>query len=307
MKRLIVIAVLAIGLISGALWLWRVPGAQPAALRVVLIPADGGTEDGTLADYRPIFGAVARETGLKFDLRAAQSYSAVVEAMCNGTADIAFVGPVTFLQASNRGCAEMLAVAVNSGQSIYYSALFARRDAGIATLSDVRGKRAAFGDVNSTSSFVYPVAMLVEAGIDPARDLGRVRLTGSHASSLSALIAGQVDVAALSFESYNKALRENMAGARDVVVVARSEAIPNAPLIMSSQLPTATKARLRAAFQTIATRPGVTPDMVRGYGGAKVDGYDTRFPVARFAATSAKMAVVDAQLTGALISRASER
>lgn len=312
MGRLISIAALLIGLVSGAAWLWATKGAVlrsagTAPLRVVLIPADGGTEDGTLADYRPIFGAIARATGLKFELRAAQSYSGVVEAMCNRTADIAFVGPVTFLQASRRGCAELLAVSVTAGQSSYYSAIFARRGGGIATLADVRGKRVAFGDVNSTSSFVYPVAMLVAAGIDPARDLRAVRLTGSHASSLSALIANHVDVAALSLESYNKALGEKMAGARDVVVIARSEPIPNAPLAMNTRLPVATKAMLRSAFETIATRPGVTPDMVRGYGGAKVDRYDTHFPVARFASVAAKLAVVDARLTGAILERASDR
>src|ERR1700754_5164156 len=79
------------------------PATQP--LRVVLIPADGGTEDGTKADYLPVFNAVSRMTGLTFDLKVAQSYGAVVEAMCNRTADIAFFGPVTYVQAHDRGCA----------------------------------------------------------------------------------------------------------------------------------------------------------------------------------------------------------
>lgn len=306
MKRLMIMAVVAAGVACGIVVSMPDPKTRAIPLRVVLIPADGGTEDGTLADYRPVFTAIERETGLAFELRVAQSYSAVVESMCNGTADIAFVGPVTFLQAQDRGCAELLAVAVTSGRSIYYSAFFARRGGGLTKLADIRGKRAAFGDVNSTTSFVYPVAMLVEAGIDPVEDLRAVRLTGSHANSLSALLGNQVDVAALSFESYNKALRENLTGVRDVIVVARSEPIPNAPLIMNAQLADATKARLKTAFETIATRPGVTADMVRGYGGAKVDGYDTRFPATRFSTAAAKMAVVDRQLTGALVARAAE-
>ena len=282
------------------------PHSEPPPLRVVLIPADGGTEDGTLADFGPIFAAIGRETGMKFELRAAQSYSAVVEAMCSGTADIAFVGPVTFLQASKKGCAEFLAVSVTSGRSEYYSALFALRDKGIATLADVRGKRVAFGDINSTTSFVYPVAMLMDKGINPGLDLRMVRLTGSHANSLSALIASRVDVAALSLDSYNKALNENAPGARNVVVVGISEPIPNPPLIMNSRLPKAQKAALRLAFQTIAKRPGVTPDMVRGYGGAKVDGYDTHCPVTRFADVAKRVAIVDKELTGSIVARASE-
>src|SRR3989337_1952996 len=168
-------------------------GAVP--LHVLLIPADGGTQSVTLADYRPIFEAVGNTAGLEFDLKVAQSYGAVVEALCNGTADIAFVGPVTYLQAHERGCAELLAVAVKNGQSEYFAGVFARKDSPISSLADLRGKSVAFGDVNSTSSFIFPIAMLMESGLDPVKDLGPLRLTGSHANSLAALIEGQVDAA----------------------------------------------------------------------------------------------------------------
>src|SRR5215469_15791369 len=102
------------------------PAAEEGPLRVVLIPADGGTEDGTKADYQPVFNAIARMTGLSFDIKVGQSYAAVVEALCGGSADIAFVGPVTYIQAHQRGCAELLAVAVEKGQSVYYSGLFTK-------------------------------------------------------------------------------------------------------------------------------------------------------------------------------------
>ncbi|MCC5022398.1 MAG: hypothetical protein J6386_06210 [Candidatus Synoicihabitans palmerolidicus] len=35
-------------------------------LRVLLIPSDGGTEEGTQADSGPLFAAVERSTGLHF-------------------------------------------------------------------------------------------------------------------------------------------------------------------------------------------------------------------------------------------------
>ena len=81
MKRWMIAAFLV--LISGAgalLWTTR-QAPQAQALKVLLIPADGGTESGTLADYQPIFNAVSRSTGLTFDLKVAQSYGAVVEGM----------------------------------------------------------------------------------------------------------------------------------------------------------------------------------------------------------------------------------
>ncbi len=308
MKKSIVAGLLV--LVAGAALVWMIGGRRgPAAepLHVLLIPADGGTESGTLADYQPIFNAVSRSTGMTFDLKVAQSYGAVVEGMCNGAADIAFVGPVTYLQAKDRGCAELLAVAVKSGTSVYYSGIFARPDATIATLGDLKGKQLALGDVNSTSSFVFPLTMLMDAGIDPVRDLGRIRMTGSHASSLAALLQGQVDAAALSFDSYEKAVRENVPGARDLRVVARSGPIPYPPLVVNSRLPLATREALKAAFQNVAHQPGITPEMIRGYGGAQVDGYDAHFPAAKFNPAAQTMARVTDALKSEILKRSAER
>jgi len=304
--------VLAALCVAGTAWLALSPrsasprSAQPP-LRVLLIPADGGTESGTLADYRPIFDAVARSTGLSFDLKVAQSYGGVVEAMCNNAADIAFVGSVTYLQAQKRDCAELLAVAVKSGRSVYYSGVFVRADSPVRSIADLRGRRVAFGDVNSTSAFIFPVAMFLDAGIDPVRDLSAVRMTGTHANSLAALINGEVDAAALSFDSYDKAVRANVPGARDLRVIARSEPIPYPPLIANMRLAPALRARLRDAFETIDRTPGITPEMIRGYGGARVDGYVGHVPAGHFEPATRKMAQVTPALKDEMLRKAAER
>jgi len=308
MRWWIIAGVLAAICVAGTAWLALSPrSAQPPPLRVLLIPADGGTESGTLADYRPIFDAVARSTGLRFDLKVAQSYGGVVEAMCNDAADIAFVGSVTYLQARERGCAELLAVAVKAGRSVYYSGLFVRADSPIRSIGDLRGKRVAFGDVNSTSAFVFPVTMFLDAGIDPVRDLSAVRMTGTHANSLAALLNGGVDAAALSFDSYDKAVRANVPGARDLRVIARSEPIPYPPLVANTRLVPALRGRLRRAFENIDRTPGVTPEMIRGYGGTRVDSYVGHVPADHFDPATRKMAQVTPALKDEMLRKSAER
>lgn len=292
---------------TGAALAQPAPGSQARPLRVVLIPADGGTESGTRADFQPLFNAVSRMTGLRFDLRVAQSYGSVVEAMCNGSADIAFIGPVTYVQAHKRRCAELLAVAVEKGRSIYYAGLFARTDSGIRSIKDLKGKKVAFGDINSTSSFVFPMSMILEAGLDPTRDLAGLQLTGSHTNSLAALVQRRVDVAALSFDSYEKAVRQGAVNPRQIKVVARSLPIPYPPLVVGTRLPAPLKARLKTAFQNVAKAPGVTPGMIRGYGGRQVDGYDTRFPAAKFNIAAAKMALISDGLKSDILKQSAQR
>jgi phosphonate transport system substrate-binding protein len=254
-----------------------------------------------------VFNAVTRMTDLHFDVRVGQSYGAVVEGMANHLTDIAFFGPVTFLQARERGGAELLAVAVEKGQSIYYSGIFVRTAAPAQRVEELRGKRMAFGDVNSTSSFAFPVAMLLDAGLDPARDLGAVLITGSHANSLKALQEGHVDAAAASFDSFEKAVRQGAIKAEEVRVLAKSQPIPYPPLAMHPKLPAAIKAKLRDAFNRVHAAPGISKDMIRGYGGARVDRYDASYPEAEFVAAGAKLARVTDELKGRMLKKSAER
>ncbi len=282
-------------------------GTREHPLRVLLIPADGGTESGTKADYAPVFNAISRTTGLQFDLKVGQSYAAVVEGMCNQLADIAFFGPVAYVQAHKRGCAQLLAVGVEKGASVYYAGMFAKANAPIASIKDIKGKRVAFGDVNSASSFTFQIAMLLDAGIDPVKDLRAIRMTGSHASSLAALQQDQVDVASLSFESYEKAVKEGAADPKTIKVIARSIAIPYPPLALNTRLPEALKVQLKNAFATVHKAPGITPDMIRGYGGRKVDSFDTKFSEGEFNVAATKLGLLTDDFKGRILTKAAER
>jgi len=298
---------LAVAALSPALAQTVADGSKERPLRVLLIPADGGTESGTKADYLPVFNAITRTTGLQFDLKVGQSYGAVVEGMCNQLADIAFFGPVAYVQAHQRGCAQLLAVGVEKGESVYYAGMFTKADSPIAAVKDVKGQRMAFGDVNSASSFTFQVAMLLDAGLDPVRDLAAIRMTGSHASSLAALTQGQVDVASLSFDSYEKAVKQGAVDAKQIKVIAKSIPIPYPPLALNSKLPEALKTQLKSAFAGVHKAPGVTPDMIRGYGGKKVDAFDTTFSEAEFNVAAAKLALLTDELKGRILKKAAER
>jgi phosphonate transport system substrate-binding protein len=281
-------------------------GSEARPLMVVLIPADGGTEDGTKKDFLPLFNAVTRAKGVHFDVRVGQSYGAVVEAMAGDQADVAFFGAVSYLQAKKRAGAELLAVSVENGSSVYYAGVFVRGDSSLKTLSDLKGKSLALGDPGSTSSFAYPLAMLLEAGVDPVKDLSKIVLAGSHVNSLTACAEGHVDAAAASFVSLEKAVDEKKLAPDALRPVARSEAIPNPPLAMASRLPAELKAKLRDGFAHVLEAPGVTPDMIRGYGGKKVDRYDTAYPEAEFLKAAAKLEKVDA-IRPEVLKKAGER
>ena len=282
-------------------------GDEASPLRVLLVPADGGTQDGTIADFAPVFRAITASSGLQFDIKVGQSYAGVVEGMVAGKVDIAFFGPVTYDQARSRGAAELLAVGVTAGQSVYYAGIFVATDSPVAELADLQGRSLALGDINSTSSFNFPVAMLLEANIDPVQDLGALFLTGSHANALMALSAGKVDAACASLSSFEKAVNSGQLDPGNVRLLAKSDPIPYPPLAMRPKLDAEIKSRLREAFHNVHNGLGVSPEMIRGYGGKRVDRYTTDISDAIFDEAMSKLQLVTDSLKAEILKKSAAR
>ncbi len=270
-------------------------GSPERPLMVLLVPTESG-QTNLMDDYEPLFSAITRVHGLHFDLRMGSSYAAVVEGMRAGQVDIAHFGAVTYHQARRAGVAELLAVAVVDGEAVYHAGIFHLADSGMSRIEDLNDKTVALGDPNSTSSFNYPVAMMLDAGLDPVRDLRGVLMSGSHSASLSALQAGHVDAAAASVSAYDKMVREGTLDGTRVVPLAKSEPIPNPPLAMRSGLSEDVKSRLREIFADIHEQDGVRPEMILAYGGALADRYDSDIDDAFIAPALERLGAVTAEL-----------
>ena len=299
-------AMLTISLFLGTYATAESRGTSEEPLRVMLVPTDGGTADGTIADFSPIFNAINRSTGLEFEIRVGQSYSSVVEGLDNKLVDLAFVGPTLYLEAAERGAAEPLSVAVQNGESVYYAGIFAKTGVTLNKLEELKGRSMAFGDVNSSSSFTIQVGMMIDAGLDPALDLSKIYLTGGHANSLNALSEGLVDFSAASFNSYIKAVNAGAIDPAKVVPVMKSAPIPYPPFIMHPSLPEGVKVRLRDGFDTVHEDPNVSPEMIRGFGGILVDRYTSDISHSTFETVQRLKSLVGKQIKSEMLKAATD-
>jgi phosphonate transport system substrate-binding protein len=85
----------------------------------------------------------------------------------------------------------------------YTGRVFVRRDSGIATLADLRGRDIAFADPISESGYLYPLAEFERAGLiaGPAESeafFGRVFFAGGYQQAMQAMAEGLVDAAGAS-------------------------------------------------------------------------------------------------------------
>lgn len=163
-------------------------GSEGNPIQVYFVPS---VEAGVITTGGEVMAAALEEaTGLKFEVFIPTSYAATIEAMCASPANsIGFIPAAGYVIASNRCGVEVSAAAVRRGWPVYWAAYVVRRDSGIHTFADLAGKTWGYGDIGSTSGYIFPLVELTQAGIEA----GEAVETGGHNQSVLAVYNGEVD------------------------------------------------------------------------------------------------------------------
>ena len=181
------------GLLALMAGLFVVQGAMAeTALRVGMIP-DAGATQVSVEEKAPLQAYLQKALGRPVKLIIPTSYNATVEGLDNGSLDIAYLGGLTYVKAHDR--ARVIPLVQRNTDREFHSLFITRTDSSIHQLADLKGKRLAFGDINSTSGHLMPYRYLLKAGVNPDKDL-KFRYTGSHAATVEAVAAGAVDAGA---------------------------------------------------------------------------------------------------------------
>ncbi len=189
--------------VLAGLLLLAAPGrAADAPLRVSMIPTTDPSK--MLRDAEPLVARLEKATGRKVTLTIPQNYAAVVEALVQGQVEVAHLGGFTFVQASKRAGAIPL-VQRDRDREFHSKFITARDD--VRTLADLKGKRFAFGDVNSTSGHLMPAYFMRKEGVDPAVVDGAI-YTGGHDATALAVAERRVDAGALDEAVWERLTKE---------------------------------------------------------------------------------------------------
>jgi len=190
----------------------------------VLFPNESGSEfAGMHADLEDL---IYRATGRPGRVMTTTDYTVTIQAIAEGSADLAYLGPIGYILASRQNSA-VRALMTSSGPSgtledaVYYSFLAVREEdahlwedgQGGFDLSGLEGASMSFVSPTSTSGFVVPGSVMqnmFDSITDYEMDLieggpffSEVLFGGSHQGSAYNLITGQTDVAAFfNMESF---------------------------------------------------------------------------------------------------------
>jgi len=152
------------------------------------------------------------------------------------------------------------------------------RESGIRSLDDLRGRRFVFGPAFAPTAYLTPYWLLLEAGIDPEKDLGYYAFpAGSykHEKAIYAVVNGAYDAGAGPALDLEVMEAEGKLLPDDYRVLARGPRVPYcvfsaAPALAESNFQAVRKALLAVTAETVAAVDGEVLKVLKS---ALVDGF----------------------------------
>ena len=227
-------------------------GAAAAPTHIVFAAVPSENNQDLANNYRNVIHDVERDLHVTVTFKTSTNYAGVVEGMRSGKIDVAGFGPLSYVIAQNQGAKiEPIAAEINvKGQKPgYYSyGITSGKNTSIKSIDDFKGKKVCFVDPQSTSGYLYPLAGLIGAGIDPAKDITPT-YAGAHDRSVLSVANGSCDVGFAEDIFVDKTLlAAGQIHPGDVRKVWTSPQIPGSPVAVRSDFPASFKASLKAEF-----------------------------------------------------------
>lgn len=194
--------------------------------------------------FGPFSEAFEKHTGLQLKLYSLASRTAAGNALQYDEVELVFAGPsefVLFQQEVEDG----VEILFDIKRPYYGTTFLTKAKTDIDSLKDLEGKHIALKDVGSTSGHIWPTKMLVEAGLDPEKDL---KITMAGDAFVHALVNG--DVAAIGGGNDDADyIREELDPDGNYRVIAKSDPLPGDPVVIRGDVADACKTQLRQTLK----------------------------------------------------------
>lgn len=196
-------------------------------------------------------------------------YDGVIQGLLGGTIDVAWLGASAYAKTylTDPGAVEPVLVKVNTDGSYgYHSIGFTRKETGIASLEDMKGKTFGFGDPNSTSGYLIPsieIPQEVGASMESGDYFGEVKFTGGHEQTIVAVANGDIDAGVTWADGlgawedgYNsgalrKAADAGLVDMNQMVEIWKSKPIPEGPVVLRQALPEDVKLKVTGLWASL--------------------------------------------------------
>ncbi|OGW33877.1 MAG: hypothetical protein A2010_16525 [Nitrospirae bacterium GWD2_57_9] len=182
-------------------------------------------------------------------LELSNSYNTHIQKIGNDMVHIAFMGPASYVIMTDQfGRKPILAALESNGKSTFRGVIVTKRDSTITSLRQLKGKKFAFADRDSTMGHLVPRHMLLQRGVD-LKDFATSMNLANHDNIALAVLAGDFDAGAVKEEIFLKYRPEGLRA------VAFTPDIADHLFVASSLLPRQTVQAIRSALLDLNHHP----------------------------------------------------
>ncbi len=280
----LIILVLLLGLILGGYYykFIRVPLPSQAMERarakeekeiliIGRVPAENVLR--ILKRSQPLIRYLEKELGMRVRFQFAKDYEAMIKGMEKRVYDLVHLGPKSYVEGNKRAGYYAILKPIRHGSATYRSMIIVRKDSGIDTLNDLKGKSFCFTDRESASGYLYPKVLLLKKGIDPDKDFKKVFFTGTHDGVVLNVYHGNFAAGACFDDARKSTFKDEPEKIEELKIIARTPPISNEPFAVRPDLDKELVEKISKAFLKLGQSPEGRRILETLYPGAGLEGY----------------------------------
>jgi phosphonate transport system substrate-binding protein len=208
----------------------------PAELRFAVTDVVG--LENLQREWGPFQKALEARTGLKLAFFAVTNRTAAVEAMNAKRVDLVFTGPAEYVVFRTRTNAVPV---IALQRADYYANVVVRADSGITEVSELKGKKVAFGSIGSTSRHLGPMQVLADQGLNPREDFQITHVSANV--GFEALKRGDIAAMGMNYTDFQRLVERDPA--TPYFVIARGRDLPLDLILAGAHVEASVVERLR--------------------------------------------------------------
>ena len=223
--------------------------------------------------------AIEAALGVPVKVFTPADYDGVIQGLLGGTLDMAWLGASAYakIALTDPKAVDVKLIAQNvDGTEGYYSIGIARKDSGIATIEDAKGKVFAFAEPNSTSGYLVPAAELTAKYGDLAKFFSETKFSGGHEQTIVGVAHGDFAAGVTNGDrigdwadgytsgALHKAAAAGLVDMNDLVEIWHSALIPNGPFVVRAALPQDVKDKVTQVTADLPTKDMACASGVNG-------------------------------------------
>ncbi len=208
--------------------------------------------------YKPLAEYLSNALDVNVKIKLLDSYGFIYDEIKNKTIDGAFFGSFNYVLIQARTDIEPVARPVETGESSSYRGIiFTRKDSGLTgNVKTWKGKKIALVHEVTTAGYIFPRWHLRKHGIKNFEQyFDRIIFTGSHDAAILSVFKGQADIGAAKDLIFEKLLSENPAIKDEMLILAKSIAVPSNSLCVRSNLDSNIKESLKKTLLSMHNTP----------------------------------------------------